>query len=216
MKKLPHFWARYPQNYPQYFAVHQSFFLKLSPIFLQDHYFVLVRYKYKTPAKAGIIYLFITSKKKTSLSRFFGPAFIMYVEWDSGDYSAKPIRYLRIARLLRINAENRRFWQRSRIAYNAPVFAGLIDCTGPVLLLVAVAGQMCPAGTFTRSANPPNFPFYEIRSINFGISEAAPITAPNSSCGISAACQFDRVSISDFPTLAKGDLQSPFSSRIFY
>ena len=89
VKNLPHFWARYPQNYPQYFAVHQSFFLKLSPIFLQDHYFVLVRYKYKTPAKAGIIYLFITSKKKTSLSRFFGPAFIMYVEWDSGDYSAR-------------------------------------------------------------------------------------------------------------------------------
>ena len=36
---------------------------------------------------------------------------------------------------------NRRpFWQRSRIAYNAPVFAGLIDCAGPVLRLVAVAG----------------------------------------------------------------------------
>ena len=50
---------------------------------------MLVRYKYKTPAKAGIIYLFITSKKKASLSRFFGPAFIMYVEWDSGDYSAR-------------------------------------------------------------------------------------------------------------------------------
>ena len=109
-----------------------------------------------------------------------------------------------------------RFRQRSRIAYNAPVFAGLIDCTGPVLLLVAVAGQMCPAGTFTRSANPPNFPFYEIRSINFGISEAAPITDPNSTCGISAACQFDWLPISDFPTLAKGYLQSPFSSRIFY
>ena len=108
------------------------------------------------------------------------------------------------------------FWQRPRIAYNAPVFAGLIDCTGPVLQLVAVAGQMYAAGMFTRSANPPNFPFYEIRSINFGISEAAPITAPNSTCGISAACQFDRLPTSDFPTLAKGDLQSPISCRISY
>ena len=64
-----------------------------------------------------------------------------------------------VVRLLRIDAEYYRrrscrvliskygflpylnFRQRSRIAYNAPVFAGLIDCTGPVLLLVAVAGQ---------------------------------------------------------------------------
>ena len=53
-------------------------------------------------------------------------------------------------RLLRTDAENRRFWQRPRIAYNAPVFAGLIDCTGPVLLLVAVAGQMYAVGTFNR------------------------------------------------------------------
>ena len=53
-----------------------------------------------------------------------------------------------LARLLRTDAENRRFWQRPRIAYNAPVFAGLIDCAGPVLLLVAVAGQMRPAAVF--------------------------------------------------------------------
>ena len=53
-----------------------------------------------------------------------------------------------VVRLLRTDAENRRFRQRSRIAYNAPVFAGLIDCTGPVLLLVAVAGQMRPAAVF--------------------------------------------------------------------
>ena len=33
-------------------------------------------------------------------------------------------------RLLRIDAEYPRFWQRSRIAYNAPVFAGLIDWPG--------------------------------------------------------------------------------------
>ena len=31
-----------------------------------------------------------------------------------------------VVRLLRTDAENRRFRQRSRIAYNAPVFAGLI------------------------------------------------------------------------------------------
>ena len=55
-----------------------------------------------------------------------------------------------VVRLLRTDAENRRFRQRSRIAYNAPVFTGLIDCTGPVLLLVAVSGRMRPAGTFSH------------------------------------------------------------------
>ena len=81
----------------------------------------------------------------------------MLDEWDFGDYSAlmrneRERRYAIsvLARLLRTDAENRRFCQRSRIAYNAPVFAGLIDCTGPVLLLVAVAGQMYAVGTFNR------------------------------------------------------------------
>ena len=80
----------------------------------------------------------------------------MLDEWGSGDYSAlmrneRERRYAIsvLARLLRIDAENRRFRQRSRIAYKAPVFAGLIDCTGPVLPLVAAAGQMCAAGMFT-------------------------------------------------------------------
>lgn len=79
----------------------------------------------------------------------------MLDEWGSGDYSAlmrneRERRYAIsvLARLLRIDAENPRFWQRSRIAYNAPVFAGLIDCTGPVLRLVAVAGYMYAAGIF--------------------------------------------------------------------
>ena len=73
-------------------------------------------------------------------------------EWGSGDYSAlmrneRERRYAIsvLARLLRIDAE---FRQRSRIAYKAHVFTGLIDCTGPVLLLVAMAGQIRPAAVF--------------------------------------------------------------------
>ena len=152
----------------------------------------------------------------------------MLDEWGSGDYSAlmrneRERRYAIsvLARLLRIDAENRRFRQRSRIAYNAPVFTGLIDCTGPALLLVAVAGLMYAAGMFTRSANPPNsadsssvlinLGFSEVRSITFGISEPAPIA------GQSSTGEFPQlVNLTGCQSRIFRQWQSPFSRRIFY